>query len=211
MARIINYPLGELSGKAGSVVFKKTKYGSYVSSLPSGNFKKASALQQKQQSKMKMVMHFLTPLGRILKNTYFPLQRNSPTFNHIKSYYLRHALAPSEEGYQVVYSRCLMSYGDLRIPEQVMQQREGAYEVQLTWQPQLEQAMAQPDDQLLVVVYQPELHQFYFVEQVAERQAGQATFGLPEVWDPAAEFHAWVGYYRPEEQQASLSVYLGSL
>ena len=211
MARMINNPLGELSGKAGSIVFKKTKYGSYVSSLPVGNFKKASTLQQKQQSKMKTVMHFLTPLRRILKNTYFPLQQKSPVFNHIKSYYLRHALAPSGEGYQLVYSRCLMSYGDLRMPEQVVQQREGAYEVELTWAARLEQAMAQPDDELFVVVYRPDVHQFYLVERLAERQAGQATFSLPEVWNPEAEFHSWVGYYRPEEQQASLSVYLGVL
>ncbi|MBW2962618.1 DUF6266 family protein [Mesonia aestuariivivens] len=210
MARIINNPLGELSGKAGSVVFKKTKYGNYVSSLPNVT-KKPSVLQQRQQSKMKMVMHFLTPLRWILKNTYFPLQQNSPSFNHIKSYYLRHALTPSGEGFQLVYSRCLMSYGDLRMPEQVVFQREGMYEVLLTWEPQQEQAMAQPDDQLFVVVYQPDLHQFCFVEQVAERQAGQATFELPEVWDAAAQFYIWVGYYRPEEQQASLSVYLGSL
>lgn len=61
MARLINNPLGGISGKAGSVVFKKTKYGTYMSSLPSVNSKNASTLQQQQQSKMKMVMHFLMP------------------------------------------------------------------------------------------------------------------------------------------------------
>ncbi|MDR6300677.1 DUF6266 family protein [Mesonia maritima] len=210
MARIINNPLGDLSGKAGSVVFKKTKYGTYISSLPNVNSQKSSTLQKKQQSKMKTVMHFLTPLQWILKNTYFPLQQNSPTFNHIKSYYLRHALTSNGEGYHITYSQCLLSYGDLRIPEQVELQREES-QVHLTWQPQVEQAMAKADDQLFVVVYQPDLHQFYFVEQLAERQAGQATFAIPEVWSPTAEFHGWVGYYRPQEQQASLSVYLGEL
>ena len=70
MARIINHPLGELSGKVGAVVFKKTKYGSYLSSVPSGPPPKASALQELQQSKMKAVMHFLTPLRVILKHTF---------------------------------------------------------------------------------------------------------------------------------------------
>ena len=75
MARIINHPLGELSGKVGAVVFKKTKYGSYLSSVPSGPPPKASALQELQQSKMKAVMHFLTPLRVILKHTFFHVKK----------------------------------------------------------------------------------------------------------------------------------------
>ena len=211
MARIINHPLGELSGKVGAVVFKKTKYGSYLSSVPSGPPPKASALQELQQSKMKAVMHFLTPLRVILKHTFFPLAQRTPTFNVIKSYYLRNAVTPSDVGYRMAYSKCLMSYGDLRIPEEVTANWNPGQPVQVSWNPQVTQAMAQADDVLFAVVYQPEVHQFYFVEHLANREAAQAEFSLPEVWSAYPEFHLWTGYYRPEEQQASLSVYLGVL
>ena len=149
MARIINHPLGELSGKVGAVVFKKTKYGSYLSSVPSGPPPKASALQELQQSKMKAVMHFLTPLRVILKHTFFPLAQRTPTFNMIKSYYLRNAVTPSDVGYRMAYAKCLMSYGDLRIPEEVTANWNPGQPVQVSWNPQVTQAMAQADDVLL--------------------------------------------------------------
>ena len=168
-------------------------------------------MQELQQSKMKAVMHFLTPLRVILKHTFFPLAQRTPTFNVIKSYYLRNAVTPSDVGYRMAYAKCLMSYGDLRMPEEVSLNGDAGQLVELSWNPQVTQAMAQADDVLFAVVYQPELHQFYFVEHVAERQAGQGQFTLPEVWSAYTAFHLWTGYYRPEAQQASLSVYLGVL
>lgn len=98
-------------------------------------------------------MHFLTPLRVILKHTFFPLAQRTPTFNMIKSYYLRNAVTPSDVGYRMAYEKCLMSYGDLRIPEEVTANWNPGQPVQVSWNPQVTQAMAQADDVLFAVVY----------------------------------------------------------
>src|SRR5690606_9482402 len=119
--------------------------------------------------KMKMVMYFLKSLQNILSQTYFPLRQNPIAFHQIKSYYLRYALKPIGEGYAMDYTKCLLSYGELRSPEQVTAQRQGTDKIKLTWEPQLGQAFAQQDDPLFAVLYHEASHLFYFVPKIAER------------------------------------------
>ncbi|WP_146228886.1 DUF6266 family protein [Mesonia sp. K7] len=209
MARIINHPFGKISGKAGTLVFKKSKQGIYISALPSPSTKKPSSLQQLQQSKMKMVMHFLKPLQNILSKTYFPLRQNPLAFHQIKSYYLRHALKPVGEGYAIDYAQCLLGYGELRPPEQVTAQRPGTNKIKLAWEPQLGQALAQQDDPLFAVLYHEASHLFYFVPKVAKRVDGTASLKLPKKWRDFSNLHLWVGCARSEEKKASMSLYVG--
>ncbi|WP_146228859.1 DUF6266 family protein [Mesonia sp. K7] len=211
MARLIKSPLGEISGKAGGLVFKKTKYGIYLSSLPNFSHKKVSQLQQLQQNKMKVVMHFLKPLQNILSKTYFPLRQNSLAFHQIKSYYLRHALKPMEKAYAIDYAKCLMSYGELRPPEQVTAQRPVTDTIVLTWEPQLGQALAQSNDPLFAVLYHEAAHLFYFIPKVAGRVDGTGTLKLHQKWANFSNLHLWVGYARTEEKRASVSVYVGEV
>lgn len=211
MARLIDSPLGAISGKAGSLVLKKSKYGNYISSLPSPSTKKSTKPQLLQQSKMKAVMHFLQPLQLILKETYFPLQQKTPVFNSIKSYYLRHAVSAKEEGYGIAYSKCLMSYGDIRIPEKIQLQQNESSEVSVSWEPNTDQALANTDDQLFGVVYHPPTHQFYFAADIGCREEGNGSFLLPQVWNSFTDFHLWLGYVRPTAHNASISVYVGQL
>ena len=88
MARLLNNPLGSISGKAGTLVFKKTKtYGNFISSLPVPSNKKPSEPQLLQRNKMKVIMHFLGYLKHILKLLFSPNRPTSASFHFIKSYY----------------------------------------------------------------------------------------------------------------------------
>ncbi|WP_121667980.1 DUF6266 family protein [Mesonia aquimarina] len=211
MARLIDNPLGSLSGKAGSLVFKKGKYGNYVCSLPSPSTAKRTKPQQLQQSKMKAVMHFLKPARMILNKTYFPLQKNKPVFNSLKSYYLRHGVISNKNGYTIDYSRCLMSYGDLRIPEHLQLQRIGSLGVNVTWSANNDQALANKNDRLFAIVYQPDTHKFKLFDNLGFRKSKNGHFVLPEVWSSFTDFHLWIGYLCPKQENASISVYMGQL
>src|SRR5690606_7744449 len=113
MARISKSLIGELSGKAGGLVFKTGKNGNYVSSLPMPTTKKPSAVQQLQRHKMTVVMDFLKPLFPFLRETYYPFQQNKSGFHAAKSYYLKEALIMDNGVYTINYSKALVSFGDV--------------------------------------------------------------------------------------------------
>lgn len=211
MARLLNNPLGSISGKAGTLVFKKTKHGNFISSLPVPSNKKPSEPQLLQRNKMKVIMHFLGPLKHILKLLFSPNRPTSASFHFIKSYYLLHGLHFGTQGYEINYATSLMSYGDLRPPEQAFAQWDGAQEVLLEWNPQSEQALAHAEDYLFAVVYHPPTHQFFFAPQLAVRNEGQTSFLLPSPWSSFTSYKLWIGFHQLEAQKASMSVYMGEL
>ena len=214
MARILKSPIGELSGKAGGLVFKTGKNGNYVSSLPVPTKKKPSAVQQLQRNKMTVVMEFLRPFQYLIKDNYFPFQQNKSGFHAAKSYYLKEAVVFQNGDYSINYPKALLSYGDLRgikdLQIAVAANNEG---FNLQWTDNCNQAMAYPNDQLLVVCYAPEaggIRRSYYRKDLAQRADGEAFYPLGAS-NTSTEYHIWAGFCRPEEKRASPSMYAGSV
>src|SRR5690606_24533588 len=113
MARINKSLIGELSGKAGGLVFKTGKNGNYVSSLPTPTNKKPSVEQQLQRDKMTVVMDFLRPLQTLIKETYFVFKKNRSGYHAAKSYYLKKAVVMDNSTYTINYPKALLSFGDV--------------------------------------------------------------------------------------------------
>jgi hypothetical protein len=202
MARLTDNLLGKISGKAGSLLFKRTKKGTVITSLPQ-HTKKPSVPQQIQRNKMKVVMRFLTRLKPLFAE-------NAVGFHSIKSYYLRHAVRWEGETHAIDYSKALVCLGTIRPPEEAYAERITPNKLHITWAPQCEQAMANCKDQLLVVLYHPASHRFFFATCLAKREAGHFTLLLPSMWQPLS-FHTWIGFSAKDAQQASLSVHLGEV
>ena len=208
MAQIIHNSIGTLSGKAGNLVFKKSKYGNYVSSAPRPTKKPATQLQLRQRQKMKCVMHFLNAASFILKQTYFPINQKKATYHLIKSYYLKHTISENNQQFSINLSKALMSYGMIRPPANVSISEVDNLTRHVTWTSETDQALAQADDELFVVLYQPQLHQFYFKANLALRNDEQADFKIPEVWQGTSPPLVWFGYLGQKEKTASISVFV---
>ncbi|MGO2103512.1 MAG: DUF6266 family protein [Psychroflexus halocasei] len=208
MAQFTHNSLGSLSGKAGNLVFKKTKYGYYVSKSPRPTQKPATQLQLRQRQKMKSVMHFLNAARFILKQTYFPINQKKATYHLIKSYYLKHAISENNEQFSINFSKALMSYGEIRPPANLNIIEVDNFTRSVTWTSEENQALAQADDELFVVLYQPQLHQFYFEPNLAFRKDEQADFKIPEVWQGTSPPLTWFGYLGAEEKTASMSAFV---
>lgn len=209
MARIIKNTIGELSGKAGGLVFKTGKNGNYVSSLPVHTKKKPSAVQQLQRNKMTLVMEFLQPFQHVFREVYFPFQQNKSGFHAAKSHYLKEAVAFENGKYTIDYSKALLGYGDLRMIKDLQITPDiNTHSFTIQWIDNSRQAMACPDDQLMVVCFAPETQQRYFFRELANRLDEQVVCNLGNYNTPA-EFHIWAGFYQPEQKRASPSVYGG--
>ncbi|PJX28496.1 hypothetical protein CAP47_00435 [Psychroflexus sp. S27] len=208
MAHIIHNSIGSLSGKAGNLVFKKGKYGNYVSSAPRPTQIPATKGQLRQRDKMKCVMHFLNAARFILNQTYFPINQKKATYHLIKSYYLKHAISENNEQFYINFSKALMSYGMIRPPAHLNIIEVDSFTRSVTWTSETDQALAQTNDELFVVLYQPQLHQFYFEPNLAFRKDEQAHFKIPEVWQGTSPPLTWFGYLGTEEETASMSVFV---
>ncbi|WP_121667540.1 DUF6266 family protein [Mesonia aquimarina] len=208
MARLLNNPFGNISGKAGSIVFKRNKNGIYISTLPTPSLQKPSAAQSLQQSKMTIVMRFLQALKFLFKSSYFPLDPKKSAFNHAKSYYLKEALIHTPVGYGINYAKAIVSYGTIRVPEQVHAHRPAADHLELHWLAQSGQAFASTKDQVLLVLYHEKTQEVYFQTQAGLRADAYLNFSIPKKWQ-TLPFHLWMGYIQPEAKRASVSVYLG--
>lgn len=210
MARITKSPIGELSGKAGGLVFKTGKNGNYVSSLPVHRNNKPSPVQQLQRDKMTTVMEFMRPFQWAFRDFYFPFQKNKSGFHAAKSYYLKEALLFENEQYVINFSKALLTYGDLRIIENLQLTPDAEHHtLQLQWTNNSTQALAYPEDALLVLFYAPESNQHFYFSKLARRADETAVCTLNN--QQATEYHVWVGFYQPEQQRASPSVYGGKV
>ena len=218
MARVVKNPFGELSGKVGELVFKKGKNGAYISMVPSPTKKKPSVLQERQRLKMTTVMDFLKPLKRLLQEAYFPFASNASGFHAAKSYYLREVVMPVNETFSIDYPKAPVTFGDLRPPANVQltagntpsTNSVGDKQLHLSWTNNSDQAMAYPDDVLIVVTHIPERSITNIRYDLAVRAQGKATLQLG-MYAPGAVTHVWLGFYRPQEQRASMSTYAGKV
>jgi len=211
MARIIKSPIGELSGKAGGLVFKTGKNGNYVSSLPTPTTAKPSVGQQLQRSKMTVIMEFLSPLQKLIQEHYFPFQKKKAGFHAATSYYLREAVSMQNGDYTINYLKALLSYGDLLVIDDLQISVDTDNEgIVLKWTDNSGQAMAYPDDQLLVVCHAPKTGLNLYGTIVAQRADEQAFYKIGPSNTPT-EYHVWAGFCRPEQKRASPSIYGGSV
>ncbi len=209
MARVSN-KLINLTGMVGGLVFYKSIYGDLVRTKPdkTGKKRKSSELQKLQQGKMQVVMAFLRPLKHLIKDNIFPPGTHLPAFHWAKSYYLEEAVYFEDDAYHIHFPKALLSLGDLRPPELLSVHVDDTYLIQLQWQDNSEQALAYPDDGLLVVLCAPQANAIFYRTDVARRSDQAVTISLNQSWE-GVETHIWAGFSRPGER-ASTSVYMGN-
>lgn len=209
MAKVTS-KLIQLSGMIGGMVFYESIYGNIVREAPYKKSKKRkpSPLQKFQQGKMQVVMGFIRPLKRLLRENMFPSGTHLPPFHWAKSYYLNEALYMEDQAYHIHFSKALVSVGDLRPPELISAHIEDTYLVELQWQDNSNQGLAYPDDGLLVVLCAPTAKALLYQTNVAKRRDQGVTITLNKKWE-GVETHMWAGFSQPGKR-ASNSIYMGS-
>lgn len=208
MARIVKSPIGELSGKAGGLVFKTGKNGNYVSSLPVHTNKKPSPVQQLQRDKMTVVMEFMRPFQWAFREYYFPFQQNKSGFHAAKSYHLKEALKFEDGIYSIHYPKTQLTYGDLRIIENLEVEADAVNKsLKFKWKDNSDQSMAYPEDALLLLFYSEKSKSRFFYLQEARRSDGVLEYNVKSSNGDA--YHVWASFYQADMQRASPSVYAG--
>ncbi len=193
MAIFKNGILGPFSGKVGRIVGATWKGKNVVRSAPKKSTKPRSPLQKLQMERMRVAERFLKPLSKFIDMSYSIDPPDMTKRNLASSYHMRHALDETGESIRIDYPKALISMGDLRAIDMTAASITADNALDLSWVDDSNQGLAAADDSLFVVVYAPEIHQYHYFMEVAQRQDSNAVLPLPSDFIDK-DLHCWAGF-----------------
>ncbi|AUC23229.1 MULTISPECIES: DUF6266 family protein [Polaribacter] len=201
--------LGGFSGKVGNVVGSRWRGKNVMRSLPQRGKYTPSEKQEEQRQKFKTVIGFLSPIGAILSEYFGNPQGDKSRSNLATSYHLKNAVINAPQGMVMDYAKVLISKGDLRGIDTGTLTIAPAQTINLGWTDNSGQGKATATDELMVVVYAPDLNLFYSNLNVATRNATTGVVTLPSYMS-SFEVEVWGSFYKPDTNFAAVSTYLGN-
>src|SRR5690606_15515817 len=183
MARYDNGPLGGFSGKLGTVVGTTWRGQNVMRSLPEPSTKKFSAAQLLQQLRLKTIQEFLGPMKGLLCETFGSKTGKNPPYNNAMSYHMNEALLQTEDGVAINYPKVLIAKGGLCAMEQAVLQNTAPQTFTLTWLDNSNQALAYPNDLLIVVGYCPTFKQFEYFINTHQRSDTTCELVMPAAFE----------------------------
>ncbi len=171
---------GSFSGKVGQVVGTSWRGMAVLRMAPQKSNKKPSPAQVLQRAKFSAAMGFLNPIKPFLAERFGKMEGTKAPFDLALSYHLREAIQVDGDDLQIIYPKVCISKGHLRGVEGASVVVEDENQLTMQWTDNSAQSFANSDDLLTVVLYVPNSSEFYFFENIAQRQDGSVQCFLPE-------------------------------
>ncbi|MDD3004539.1 DUF6266 family protein [Flavobacterium sp.] len=202
--------LGAFSGSVGPVVGINYRGADVLRSKPKTSAKPPTAKQLAQREKFAFAMQFLNPAKELL-NTYYGLPDGTKSrYNMAVSYHLTEALFYADKIFEIAFDKVMYAKGTLLPAENLQASRVTDNTLLLTWTDNSQQADCKPNDQLMVVAYEPESKSYAFFMKAATRAAAETVLQLPASWNGKL-VHLY-GFMAAENGKSnSSSLYLGTV
>ena len=210
MARITKGILGGFSGKVGTVVGASWRGQDIIRSTPKPGSRRATGKQALQQLKFRLVIGFLKPLSGIQSRYFGSASGSKSRVNLAVSYTISEAVGVVADVPELVYSKVLITKGELAGFQNGAAAAKAGNLITLTWQDNSAQDNASATDRAGIVCYSEALGTFEIFESVAARSALSAEVTLPD-YHLRKEVHVWAYFSNTGETSASNSAYLGTL
>ncbi|WMI69040.1 DUF6266 family protein [Mangrovimonas sp. YM274] len=208
MAQLPNGIMGGISGKLGPLAGTSWKGINVFRSIPANTNHQPTPAQQQQHDKFKTVSAFLNPLKQLINHTFNASGLSKTGYNLAMSYHLREALLPQGDSFKIQYAKALVAMGPLRGLEVTHMQQPTSGQLQLQWLDNSTKAMAHPTDKLVIVLYSPQTHNYFWQLTDTPRNSQQFSMALPDVSE-GMQWHVWAAFMDTYTQTASLSDYFG--
>ena len=210
MATITKGILGGFSGKVGTVVGANFRGKDIIRSRPKASGKAPTEKQLLQQAKFKLVVGFLQPL-KAIQTQYFGAKSGAKSrVNLAVSYLLNKAIQVLANVPELVYTKILITKGDLTGFQNLAATPQAAQVIDLSWEDNSVQGNAAATDVVNVVCYCEALELFDIFEVVATRADLTAQITLPATF-ATTEVHVWLYLNNSAENLACNSNYLGTM
>lgn len=202
--------LGGFSGKVGTVVGAYWRGKNIMRSLPRRSSKPATPGQETQRTIFSVVAKFLNPLKFLLADYFGSPQGDKSRFNLATSYHMTEAVQEVGDEIMMDLPKVLISKGTLQGMKNpvLIAQPAGAFRV--SWSDNSGQGLANPDDQLTVVLYCPFMDLFEVYVDVALRQEEERDLTAPSYFS-GQDVHAWATFISSNGEVVATSIYLGEI
>jgi len=200
--------LGPFSGKVGTVVGASWRGKDILRSLPKKTGRTPSEIQLLQQQKFTAVSDFLTPIAPVLSRYFGSGSGDTTRRNQAMSYHMKNAVEYVDPDFVMLYNKVLISKGDLLGVQNPVVTASGGNGLKYDWINNSGQGEAKPNDQLVVVVYEPLSAQFYYVFNPGKRLDTTANVVLPSFFT-GLEVQSWITFVSADEKAYATSVYMG--
>ncbi|WP_407481080.1 DUF6266 family protein [Elizabethkingia meningoseptica] len=208
MARIEKGILGGFKGKVGTVVGVTWRGMDIIRSVPRASRKKPTEDQLLQRFKFKLVVAFLQPLKEIQSLYFGSNQGTQSRVNIATSYVLSEAVEMVNDIPAIVYSRVMITKGDLAGFQSLKITPKADAKLSLEWEGNGTQSNAQDTDMVNLICYNEKQSSFAIFEGLTSRNIMKAEAILPADYK---EVHVWAYLSNEKKTQASTSVYFGKL
>jgi hypothetical protein len=208
MAILHGGPNGGFSGKAGSIVGVMRLGTAIIRSMPklSRKNKKGTPAQNANRSLFTKMQYFLSPVLDFIR-VGFNIEgrsKNMTAHNAAKSYNMLNAF--NAEG-DIDFSKVLLSFG--RLPGALNATvAKGDDGICFTWENNSTDKWASSNDQVMVLVFDTEKNNAYYLTSGARRNTKMDTLIIP----PSAKtqtLHTWIAFIADNRERVSMSSYLG--
>lgn len=208
MGRMSRGILGGFVGKVGTVIGSQRNGVDMISSLPKKSTKAPTPAQQDQRDRFALALGFLQPINPILRLGFKSADPRLSSINVAVSQTLQNAITGTSGNFSLDYAKILISKGELSPGWNSAVSSENANELKLSWETIASSGLSNPDDEALVVVYNPTKDQHFMSISGVIRSVGEIAISLPTDYS-GDEVHCWLGFIAKDKKTRSTSTYAG--
>ena len=209
MAKLIKGILGPVIGNLGPITGSTWKNVTYIKERPAkvNKKQKRSTAQDAVLQKFRFIQHFLAPFRTYLNIGFARMAKNKTEINVAFSLNYNTAFTGTWPDIKVEYANLKLSSGRLAGLPGLQLQRTAPLRLELTWEKTVV-GKASPDDQLMLVVYSPELKTVDGFIGGIKRNALYCSFNLNSRF-AKQELEVYLSMTSVSRKSISESIYLG--
>lgn len=208
MGRMQRGILGGFVGKVGTVIGSQRNGMDIISSLPKKSSKAATQDQKDVRNKFGMAIAFMQPINQVLRLGFKSSDPRLSPINLAVSYFIKNAITGATDAYEIDYPNVLISKGELSPGWNTLATATDPQEVKIGWTNTTSSGLAQPDDEVLAVVYNASKGQHLMAIGGIMRSAGELVLEMPLDYTGDV-VHSWLAFISKDKKLKSTSSYAG--
>jgi hypothetical protein len=209
MGRIKKGILGGFSGKVATVVGASWRGIDYMRGLPNISGAAASEEQLAQRNKMALLRGFLLGLKNIVEMCFQNIEKHTP-MNDALSYNLKNTITGTYPDQSINFPQLLFSKGELMGAWSPKVTSTESETIDFSWENGNFTPMRSADDQVNLVVYDPDKKNFCKLSNAAKREEKTARLIVPPTFK-GHNVHCYISFYSESRKLASTNEYLGEV
>lgn len=199
---------GGFIGKAGPLIGYNLKGQNVITGLHNKSSKPATQKQKDQRYKFGMVTSFLAHIGDMIEIGFAKKAKTTETaMNAAVSYNLTHATMGVSPDFEIDFAALKLSLGSITPAKNLVAVSAAGNNINFTWDQAAggPSSQSDPADQLMILIYNPELDEFLPVIGAAPRSALTYSLHVPSDFS-GAEIHCYCSFVG-KDNRASDSIY----